>query len=266
MNTTKQFWALFKFQSTINPFIWFMPVGFSGSLWIPLLNGYANVMPLSSALSNYQLFLVGFLAVMVLAPDLFLNEASRNVWATGTEFLLTRATDRKIVYRSKSVFLYLLVLMVPFALLFFASNGSVLKMTEYSKTLQQECVTKLPGTTLSKDKYGSTDQLTIPNGKVLINSWNVWTTLLTAIASQILIWTIYPLKFRRFIFWAIYFAVIFGPLTMIGHSAARLDRLSASETLFLLFAPHQMFAWISTILAAILTQLWCERRFARLEQ
>ncbi len=28
MNKTKQFWALFKFQSTINPFIWFMPLIF----------------------------------------------------------------------------------------------------------------------------------------------------------------------------------------------------------------------------------------------
>jgi hypothetical protein len=264
MNQTKQFWALFKFQTTINPFIWFMPFAFSGTLWLPLLDGYQP--PLSSSLYNFNLFFVGFLAVMVLAPDLFYTTATQNIWASGTEFLLTRATDRNVVYRSKSIFLYLLVLMVPLALLFIPSKGSALKTTEYSKTLQQECVSKLPGTTLSKDKYGSTDQLTIPNGKVLINSWNIWTTLLTALASQIIIWTIYPLKYRRYLFGGIYAVVIFGPFFMISRSAAELDLLSPSEKLFLLFAPHQGLAWISTILAAILAQLWCERRFARLEQ
>lgn len=266
MNKTKQLWALFKFQTTINPFIWFMPLAFSGNLWIPLLTGYANERPLSSSIENYQLFFVAFISVMILAPEIFYTVATQNIWASGTEFLLTRATDRNVVYRSKSVFLYSLVLIVPFALPFLSLKKSTLITTEYSKTLQQECVTKLPGTTLSKDKYGSTDQLTIPNGNALISSWNIWTTLLTAIASQILIWAIYPLKFRRYIFWAIYAAFVLGPLLMIGHSAVEIDRLSASEKLFLFFAPHQILAWISTILAAILAQLWCERRFARLEQ
>lgn len=244
-----------------------MPFAFSGSLWIPLLTGYANERPFSSSLDNYQLVFIGFLSVIVLAPDIFYSAATQNIWAaSGTEFLLTRATDRKVVYQSKSAFLYLLVLIVPFALLFFPLKESTLKTREYSKAVQQECVTKLPGATLSKDKYGSTDQLTIPNGNALINSWNIWSTLLTAIASQIIIWTIYPLKFRRYIFWAIYLAVVLGPLLLIGHATADFDRLSTNEKLFFLFAPHQILAWTSTILAAILIQLWCERRFIRLEQ
>ena len=43
MNKTKQFWTLFRFQTTLNPFIWFMPVAFSGTLWIPLLTHISQI-------------------------------------------------------------------------------------------------------------------------------------------------------------------------------------------------------------------------------
>jgi hypothetical protein len=48
MNTAKQFWSLFKFQTTLNPVVWFMPFAFFGGLWMPLLDGI--VRPLGSSL------------------------------------------------------------------------------------------------------------------------------------------------------------------------------------------------------------------------
>jgi uncharacterized membrane protein len=94
----------------------------------------------------------------------------------------------------------------------------------------------------------------------------VWTTLLVALASQVMIWTIYPLRYRRPIFYVIYGAVIFLPVLLLGTAAARSDQLDKTERLFLAFASHQVAVWAATIFVAVLIQLWCERRFARMEQ
>jgi hypothetical protein len=263
MNKTKQLWALFKFQTSINPFIWFMPLAFS----FPLLQKFISTYQpsLSSSISNNNLFFVIFLSVMVIAPDIFYTSATQNVWASGTEFLLTRATDRRVIYRAKSAFAYLLILIVPLALFLLTPKNPVLKTTEYSKTFREECVSKLPGTMLIKDTDDRTDQLAIPNGRALVDSWIIWTFLLAAIASQILLCIIYPLKYARYLFWGIYFAVLFVPIFMI-ESSIHDDKLSPTEKLFFLYATHQPFAWLSMILALVLTQFWCERRFARMEQ
>ena len=80
------------------------------------------------------------------------------------------------------------------------------------------------------------------------------------------VYLIYPLKYRRLILWGAYLGVIFLPLLMLGNHAQKVESLSTKETVFFSFVAHQSLFWFMSILALLFGQLWCERRFARLEQ
>jgi hypothetical protein len=88
--------------------------------------------------------------------------------------------------------------------------------------------------------------------------------LMAALTLQILILVLYPFKYGKIIFWVFYFGLILIPLFDLTHLGK--DEATVNEQLFFSFAAHQPLTWILTALAFVLTQLWCERRFARLEQ
>jgi len=72
MNTPKQFWALFKFQSTINPFIYFFPLVFGVPLLIPLMHssfGKDYHPSLDTLLMIQNLFFVGMIGAMLVSPE-----------------------------------------------------------------------------------------------------------------------------------------------------------------------------------------------------
>lgn len=270
MNTAKQFWTLLKFQPSINPFIFFMPLMFAMPLYMKYFTGsiaHDYHPSLDLLLSNQNLFFVGFIGAMWLAPEVLQLGAANLMWYTGTEFLLTRAVDRHILYRARVAFFYFLILVVPLATFLFALKNPDLQIAEYHKISHQQILNQISGSIPAPtDKHGRSEEITIPNGNVLVEAWHLWIFLLTAIGTQVLIFLLYPLKYRRFIFWGIYIGIIFIPLFSIRSSASMDEKLSPNESLFLSFAAHQFLFWILMALALVLGQLWCERRFARLEQ
>jgi hypothetical protein len=151
MNNTKQFWTLFRFQTTVNPFIWFMPVAFGLPLFVgsTLPNWYHAT--LSSLITTQNLFFVGIFGTMVVAPERFMIGAANAAWNPGTEFLLTRAVDRRILYRSKATFLYVLILLMPLVSIGYSLDKPDLKVIEYSDVARQRCLALVPGSTLEKD-------------------------------------------------------------------------------------------------------------------
>jgi hypothetical protein len=257
MNPTKQFWTLFKFQLTVNPSIWFMTLAFS----MPLL--FSLQIPgqiLDLLIPARSLFFVAFLGVFILAPEILYPA---NQWpGFGPEFLLTRAVDRNILTRARAALFYLLVLVVPIGILLFSLRQPNLQATTYSKILQQECLDHLTGSTLSKDGHGYFYHLSIPYGNVLLAAWHTWEFLLCAIATQMLLHIIYPFKYRRYILPFFALALILGIFAEIFFHQS----LSPADRLFFSFASHPVLLGTAGILAVILTQLWCERRFTRMEQ
>jgi len=89
--------------------------------------------------------------------------------------------------------------------------------------------------------------------------------LVALFAVQALILVLYPFKYRLWIFWSLLMSSIFVPLFIDLHHI-RDQTPPHMESLFFLFAAHQAAFWILTALTLILGQLWCERRFAQLEQ
>jgi hypothetical protein len=267
MNSWKQFWALLKFQPSVNPAIFFMPVMFA----LPLLIGHLSRPSLDLVLSNQSLFWVGFIAVMWIAPEVFMFRNVANLYSTGTEFFLTRAVDRSLVCRVRMVFFYFLILIIPFVVLLIAAGTPSLQLDEYSKLSHREILAHLPGSIpAAPDNHGRSTGITLPSGNLLAGAWHLWTCLLAAVAAQVFIFLIYPFKYRRALFFTVYFGVIFGPVLFmfynLKHIAGRPEELSLDERLFFTFAAHQPELWILTGAAVILGELWCERRFVRMEQ
>lgn len=267
MNKTKQFWSLFKFQTTINPFIWFMPVAFGAPFLITGNFPSSYHSTLSSLLTVQNLFFAGIFGAFVLAPERFLSSAANTAWSSsGTEFLLTRTIDRPLLYRSKAAFFFILVLLMPLFTLLLSLKNPNLKVIEYSNMARHECLNSVPGSTLEPDPSGSSSPLiVIPQGNILIEEWHFWQFIISVIVVQALILLLYPLKYRLWLFYALFMSFIFVP-DLIDLHHIRDELPSHTERLFFSFAANQAAFWIFTAFALILGQLWCERRFARLEQ
>jgi hypothetical protein len=270
MNSIKQFWALFKFQTTINPFIWFMPLVFGMPLLLPLITGSfsKDYHPgFYSLFTNQNLFFVIIFGSMILAPEKFqLGAANLTSNYFGTEFILTRAIDRPVLYRAKTAVLYVLILALPCIALVNSLKDPDLIVSEYSKLVQQECLSNVPGSALLPPKYKKSPPslISIPRGNVLTAEWQFGVLLIMAISLQLSILILYPFKYGKIIFWTFYFGILLLPLFDIRSIGK--DTPTLNERLFFFFAANQALFWILTSLTFVLGQLWCERRYCRLEQ
>jgi hypothetical protein len=249
---------------TMNPFIWFMPVAFGAPLFFAVSFPDSYHPNLSSLLSIQNLFFVGIFGSLVLAPDRF-QFGTNTASVSGTEFLLTRAIDRSLLFRSRSVFFYILVLLIPFITVGRSFEKPDLKVTEYSKPAQELCISHVAGSTLEPDPSGNTSPLiVIPRGNGLVEKWHFWMFIISALGVQALVLLVYPLKYRLWIFYGIFMSFIFVPdLVDLHHASAGTP--TDTERLFFSFAAHQTLFWILTGLALVLAQLFSERRFAQLE-
>jgi hypothetical protein len=270
MNTTKQFWALFKFQATVNPTIWILPLVFALPLYLPYItNAYSSGYHpgFFSLFMNQNLIFVGIFGTMIMAPEKFQFGAS-NLTASysGNEFILTRAIDRPVFYRAKAALLYSVVLALPVTSLVHSVGDPDLIVSEYSKNVQRECLASVPGSMLmgSENQKIPPSLIAIPRGNVLVAEWQFWLLLIAAMALQLLIPLLYPFKYGRVAFWAIFFGLILVPLFDLTHLGR--DQPTVNEQLFFSMASQQVLFWILSAVAFIFTQLWCERRFAQLEQ
>jgi hypothetical protein len=271
MNTTKQFWSLFKFQSVINPFIWFMPVAFGVPLLIPLINDFVSKdihSSFSLLLGNQNMFFVGIMGAMILAPEKFQFGAANLLTSYyGGEFLLTRAIDRPILYRAKAATLYALILLFPCIGLVNSLRSPDLVVDERAAAVQQACLSHIPGSKLQLakwDRHQRPSLIAIPRGNVLIAEWQMWIFLLAAILLQISMLVLYPFRYGKIIFWMFFFGFILVPLFDL--TSLRTDLPTINDRLFFSFAANQMTFWSATAFVFVLSQLWCERRFAGLEQ
>jgi hypothetical protein len=267
MNKITQFWALVKFQVAINPFVLIFPLAMGAPYYIVSSTLHDYHPSLDSLLMNQNLFFVGIIGFAVLAQEVMRSPASSASWPTGTEFILTRAVDRHLVLRARSVFFYLLVLVIPVFALLAALRNPSLQINEYDKIAYLEVLDRIPGTMPAPpDKWGRSSIITIPNGNALVESWRSWEFLSLAVGVQVFLFLIYRLPYRRFIVWGTYMAFVFVPLLRIMIRGFKGGGPSPGVTMFFAFAAHQSLFWPMTIGALILGQAWCERRFASLEQ
>jgi hypothetical protein len=265
MNAAKQFFALFKFQAAIKPFIWMIPFIVSTPFFIRTDNLFSDI---EHADSNIY-FIVFFVIVMV-APEYFQFGASAVQYISGTEFLLTRAVDRHLLHRTRSVFAYGIVLLLPTLFFLAALFHPSADLSDYSTEQKQAIVQNIPGSLLHQvpDKDGMQERILVPRGNILLAAWHLWQFLLAAILGQFFVWLIAPLPYRQFLFGAIFLCIIFIPfvsLFALSSSIVDIHSISWNEKLFFIFAAHPLLFLVLSLAVAVLVQLWCERRFVQLE-
>jgi hypothetical protein len=273
MNPTKQFWTLVKFQFLISPVLWFLPLIVGVSAFIPFFIDRNSAF--HSSLSfyfqpNQTFFFAGIFGSMILAPERFQFNRLRQVMvASGTEFLLTRAVDRPVLYRAKAFLLYTLFLWMPLAVaIYFLSTPDLLIM-QSSKVATQQVLDHVPGSVLAPveaEAYGQ-PVIAIHHGNVLIAEWQISVLLAALIVFQFAIVFLSPFKHGKTIFWALCYAGLllpaFLPLYEIGRTTREATPLL--EKMFFFFADHQPLVWGGIFLAIIICEISCERLFSRQE-
>jgi hypothetical protein len=214
-----------------------------------------------------NLYFVFMIGAMVVAPEAFYAVVAQ-MSASGSEFLLTRAVDRHLILRARIAFFYLLILAVPCMIVMGALTKPDLQIGEYHKTLNAQIVANLPGSIAAPpDKYGGLDEITVPRGNLLLEGWHLWILLISGLVLQMTIILVYPFKYRRFVLWTLFLGIVLLPIFFdLRNVGINDENPTWSEALFFSFVAHQPLLWILTSLALILGQIWCERRFARLEQ
>jgi len=267
MTTTNQFWALVKFQGSINPYLWFLPLAFGFPLILPYIGGGfgKSYHPDFFLLTfNQNLFFIGIFAAALLAPERFqFGTAAQLASIVGTEFVMTRAVDRSVVYRVRAIFFYTLVAVAPCLGLLHALATPDLVVTEYSKEIQHTCLASIPGSVLlpPESGRGASSLISIPGGNVLAGLWQLLLPLAVALMTQGLMQVLYPFRYARVAFWVLFFSVAFAPLfVQIGSQTTPL-----SERLFFWFAAHPLEFWVGFAALFVVVQVWCERGFARME-
>jgi hypothetical protein len=259
MNTAKQFWALLKFQAIVSPFVWVLPVAFC----TPLLFMSQAVPSLNVLMMTQNIFLVLLLGALILVPEIFTASSGGQAAGLGAEFIRTRAVDKSVLARSKAAFFYLVALIAPAAIVLYSLRHPDLQVVIHPKLAQLDCLSHVPGSALVAGRGGRQDLVSIPSGNVLIAAWHAWEFLALAILVQVFVYAIHPLKCRRYCFWAMILLVSLSPLLSTYSDGGSVPR---DEHLFFCYAAHQPGFWILALAALFLGQVWCERRFAQLEQ
>jgi hypothetical protein len=272
MNATKQLRALLKFQRASNPYLWAIAAGVGAPVWASMLRGPQEFSFLGIEVLDHGLFLAAILAAYLIAPERFFI-AGHGASTSETEFLLTRAVDRSLVYRSKVVLLYFMVMIFPLASVLIAFNSPDLTIKLYSGKLQSECLDYLPGSTLKADPifgFGGNPMRTIigptrifiPLGEVLVAEWHVWSLLIAVTIVQALLLLLYPIRWKRVIYYTLIFGFDLGSFLSNFYS---FDTWSLDEDLFFLYTAHQSLVWIGTLALITICHPWFERRFSQLE-
>lgn len=233
-----------------NPFSWFFPIASVSPLFIHYISTPGYHPSLASLIGSQNLFFVVIIAVFSLAPGISLQTRIQKS-GTETDFILTRAVNRSMVYRARATHFYLLVLVVPMTLLLLSLRDPMLFVSENSASNQQKILREDPGNILIlNDKNYPNQLISMSQGKVLLESWHCWQCLMFSVIIQLLLFSIGPLKIWNVIYYTLAtLMLIYMPFYMI----------------FMVYLTHQWLFWICAILTLILVELACEQRFSTMD-
>ena len=148
MNKVQQFWTLLRFQIsalTVAVFITW-PLMFSMCYWIFFHNTPITLAHyLGWLLSGNSWFFVPLIGSVLLAPELYLFGSAIFSQNSGTEFLLTRAVDRPLLLRVRSILFYGLVLVIPCILFLGTLKSPQLQLKEFDQRISHLILSQIPG-------------------------------------------------------------------------------------------------------------------------
>ena len=268
MSKIKQLWTLLWFQLAITPGVVFLAVasGFPCIIEFVLFRDTKVPTSLDLLLSSQMISLVLVFGPNLLAPDLGSSGKinSLGASATATEFLLTRAVDRHLLFRSRSLLFFFLLLIIPLISLATSLHHPDLKIFESNSSLYHRVMQALPGSIPeAPDIDGKLKEVFVRNGNILIGMWRIWLPLCLGVIILVFLTLARKIKYVWRLFMPLVTALIifycYPSVFFRGASDAGKDGLDLNTALFFFFATHQLFCWLIAIPALFQSLLWYER-------
>jgi hypothetical protein len=272
MKPTQQFFALLRYHVLASPWIVLIPLAF-GVQPVLILSMGSNWNSLMTPMSSLTMLTVTpiFVASLVFAAEKIFagtpgTTAQTNLQSQSysPDFLLTRAIDRPILFRARSV-VYWLLIILPFLVL--------LGMAIWKPALEIEMPLKLPNraeyylshlpgaeivkTTKSTQVVGSS------YGNIGLAASMILFCLAAAAIWQAVVFSILKLPFRKVIVFGVFFASIAsGPFLMRRGGDAT---ISNSEVAVIWVMNHFLVSAVIVLGLAVASYFYCAARDRQLE-
>lgn len=181
------------------------------------------------------------------------------------EFLFTRPVDRKTLYRARTAALFLFAL-TP--LLVNVAASPLAPAINFGSGGDGRRETFLKALKLDNRNYFDSSAIIAPHGALAYTAWLAWGATFAFVLLQGYATFITP-RIKADRWWTALFAG--GPIFFALVSLIVTLRISARnhrnlcEEGFLFFASHPLGMLLALVVAAGLVQIWCERRFSKLE-
>jgi len=261
MSKTKQLFALFQFSQTMNFYVWIIAFMTAIPYLIFVFDRSSYSPSLSLLTSNQTYYFIMFYGAGLVLPELSIFGFKNQATGGGADFLLTRAVDRHLVFRARSALFYFVVVIIPGLAFLCALSFPELRVSEYDKLVRDAILTHIDGAQYHREGYS--DILTIPHGHALVAAWSLFCGIFLVLMTQTVLVLLARVPFRTFIFFALTFSIVFSPLFVFSRSS--IHSINFTENAFLHFAQHPVL-WTSLLAVAVVaSQLWCERRFRKME-
>ena len=246
-----------------------MTIAFFAPLLIEFSHHKNDATSMNLFLYTQNYFFIVFIGINVVLPDTFKFGAKSLAWTTGSEFLLTRSVDRIIVYRVRAVFFYILVLLAPLVMLLLAFRSPDLTVNEYNGALRHAILVHVPGSASIPGKdYQHLIQ--IPLGHVLIGIWCMVIAALITLVTQMILLVLWHIPYRTVVFFVVFGFLAFSPAFYMFYLASSIrsgakEKIDLLDNAFVHFAQHPALYSLLAMVAIVVGQLWCERRFVKIE-
>jgi len=267
MSTIKQLWALARFQLAINQALLLcLALGSGFPCIIECLIFRDTKFPLSLDLliRNQLIYFVLIFGPMLLAPNLGNSRKRDSIRAAGSEFLITRAVDRHLLFRSRSLLFFFLLLVIPLIGIASSLHHPELKVYAANGDLFQRILHQFPGSIQGPpDTDGKLKDISIPTGNILVGSWRIWLPLCIGVITLISLTLARKVKY---IWWflmplglVLLYYFCFPSVFYHGASGSRYDGQDLNTALFFFFATHQALCWLIALPALFLSLFWYEQ-------
>jgi hypothetical protein len=270
MKPPRQFLALFRYNAFASPWIWVFPFTFGLQPGLSLMSR-ATWYSLETFLAPLTIF--GFLPMMIAAfvfagerlftgtPGLT-TQTYQQIQTFAGEFLLTRAVDRPVVFRSRFT-LYWTLILLPLLLVL----GLTILRPEISLSVPLKSpekaewyLSQLPGATVTRTTE-TTKVISAPHGRVGLGVAIVLLGAACATVWPAFIYAILPLRWRKVIFWGLFAVLVFLPVGMIWISHGR----GGTERTVLWIMNHGALCALAAVALAAASYFFCASRDREVE-
>jgi len=272
MKTSQQFFALLRYHATASPWLWFVPFAFGmqplliismGSNWNSLVMPTTSLMMLTVSPIIVASYVFAADRIFLGAPGSAMP-APQHAQSYSSDFLLTRAIDRPVLFQARTVLFWILIILPFLALLGLAIWRPAMEI-ELPLKLPNRAefyLSHLPSADIAKTTK-STQIVTSPYGNIALAASMILFCLAASAIWQAVVFAILKLPFRKIIVFGVFFCgIVAGPFLMPRSSDST---VSNPETAVIWVMNHFAISALIVLGLALASYFFCAARDRQLE-